>query len=401
MNSEITYPAAITTLIGLGIVGAVIAGVQTSAASGQADPGSPAAIVAPQAKETTAIPASAPKIRPEALGSAATGFPYKGTTFTDFVKTSYQQDPDASRPGFFAWMQDSYAKSKVRFKGMEQVGDLDGVLAGIRERYEATNDPEARTLLEKQTGAFCHKLIKKTIKHFSLDNGFEFYNVVDKGQRQCFLQSTLIAGMMQRAGMRAGVVMVTRSDKGEESNNGHAVTLVKLSDGDDLLVDASHKTPFIKQQGLMVADTNGGVYRYVAPHYAADGDKIDGYAPMGAATTVVATTGVAPLSLDFIRSQFDYYRGERTPGGFFAKEKTTEGLNDSERFFTRAIQEDPGNPLPAYALGRVELRLGKTDEARRQFELAYQLYDRYGFVPQGETEALGLVHEPPQALTMR
>ena len=59
------------------------------------------------------------------------------------------------------------------------------------------------------------------------------------GQRQCFLQSVLIAGLLQRMGISAGVAMVYRNPRGEESNNGHAVTLVKLPDGDDLVADAA------------------------------------------------------------------------------------------------------------------------------------------------------------------
>jgi len=408
MNTEITYPAILTSLIGLAVVGGVVAGSQTPPLPTDTDAmGAKPAVVVPATPAPTAVPTgeSMLRSRSEVVGGPETGYPYAGTVFSDFVATSYKQAPAAAdRPEFFAWMQKSYVDSDVRFKGMEKVNDLGQVLAAIKERYAAASDNDAKTLLEKQTGAFCHKLIKKTIKHFSLDHGFEFYSVVDHGQRQCFLQSILIAGMMQRAGMHAGVAMVTRSDKGEDSNNGHAVTLVKLSNGNDLLVDDSHKTPFIKQQGLMVADSTGEHYRYVAPRYAADGDQINAYASMGDANSTIPTAEVSPLGISFLHSQFDYYRGERTPGGFFAKAKTTAGLTDSERFFTRAINEDPGNPLPMYALGRVQLRLGAKDAARQQFVQAYQLYSHYGYVPQGEEEALGLVNAvptQPDVLSMR
>jgi len=54
-----------------------------------------------------------------------------------------------------------------------------------------------------------------------------------------------------------------------------------------------------------------------------------------------------------------------------------------------------------YALGRVELRLGKMDAARNQIEAAYKLYDRYGYVPQGAQEAIALVHAAPPAVMIR
>jgi hypothetical protein len=379
MNKEITFPVALTSLIGFGIVGGIVVSAPT-AASGQ-----------------TAAPA--PVSATPARGSDA--YAYRGPVFGEFVETSYKEAPKADRPEFYAWMQEAYDSSHVRFRTLETQNRLDGLLAAVRTRYDGLTDPEQKTLLEKQTGAFFHRVIKKTIRHFSLDRGFEFRNIVDRHERQCFAQATLIAALMQRAGMHAGVVMVTRSDKGEESNNGHAVTLVKLSNGHDLLVDASHKTPFIKQQGLMVADSATGAYRFVAPQYDVTGDQIVGYAPLSIAGPVVATAAVRDLDVPFMKSQFDYYRGERTPGGFFAKKKSTEGLADSERFFTRSIAEDPGNPLPAYALGRVELREGKNDEARKQIVAAYGLYSRYGYIPDGAREALALVQAAPQALTMR
>ena len=410
MNSEITYPTLVTSLIGLSIFGFAVVG-HRPVQSRPAENGSPIAAYVPQDTDRMALlpPASAPMVaQPKATQPAtaandgvATAYPYAGPVFSEFVRTSYDQAPDPDRPEFHAWMQRAYRESQVRFKGLEQVGDLDAVLAAIKAKYAAAPNNDSRTLLEKQTGAFCHKLIKKTIKHFSLNHGFEFYSVVDRGQRQCFLQSILIASMMQTAGMQAGVVMVTKSDKGKDSNNGHAVTLVKLSNGNDLLVDDSHKTPFIKQQGLMVAKPGAAPYCYLAPQYAADGDQIVGYAAMGADGVAFPTSAVAPLGVQFLKSQFDYYRGERTPGGFFAKAKTTAGLIDSQRFFTRSILEDPGNPLPIYALGRVDLRLGDIEAARQQILTAYQLYSRYGNVPQGEQEALALVHAEPEQLSMR
>jgi len=163
MNSEITFPAAVASLIGLGVVGAMVGHVQTPSASGQAVAQTAAPVAAASGQNATA-----PAV-PQKASDSDTGYPYAGTVFNEFVTTSYNEAPDLKRPEFHAWMQNAYAKSGVRFKGLEGTDDLDGALAAIRQRYESTTDPEAKTLLEKQTGAFCQnnkfKIItgKKTI----------------------------------------------------------------------------------------------------------------------------------------------------------------------------------------------------------------------------------------------
>lgn len=392
MKKEISLPVALISIIGFAAAAGVFVTGGT-AALGDGDPSTAPAGAKAVPAQAAPAPVGAPAVRVE--------FAYKTPAFEEFVATSYKESANPKRPEFYAQMESAYERGRVRFKRLESYKTLDSLLGAIGQKYAAAQTPEEKALLEKQTGAYCHKFIKKSIRHFSLDRGFEFYQAVDRGERQCFLQSTLLAGMMQRAGMNAGVVMVTKSDRGEESNNGHAVTLVKLSNGHDLLVDASHKTPFIRQQGLMVADAATGTYRFVAPQYDTTGDQIVSYAPMTTAVTPIPVNTVRALSVPFMKSQFDYYRGERTPGGFFAKQKSPEGLADSEKFFTRAIQEDAENPLPVYALGRVELRLGKMDAARNQIEAAYKLYDRYGYVPQGAQEAIALVHAAPPAVMIR
>ncbi len=88
---------------------------------------------------------------------------------------------------------------------------------------------------------------------FSLDRGYEFRHSVDRLERQCFLQSVLIAGLMQRMGMEAGVVMIYRNQKGEASNLGHATVVLKLDNGRDIMVDASDPHPFMRHRGVFAA----------------------------------------------------------------------------------------------------------------------------------------------------
>lgn len=377
----------IKTVLGITFTAAVTLGTSAflPTASQAGTPG------APHGRHQSAETAKAP------VASDPT-FPYHGTQFTQFIQTSYKE-AKKTPPDFYGWMDSAYKRSHIRFKGKENAPTLTALLASIKQSYLATNDTEKRSLLEKQTGAYLHKLVKKTIPKFSLDRGFEFYDVIQRGERQCYLQSTLVSGMMQAAGMKAGVVMIARNDHGQETNNGHAVTLIKMSDGRDLLVDVSHKKPFIKQQGFMVQDAGTGNYRYVSPQYAPDGGfTITGYAPMEAngVSDSVSLADVRPLPNSFMVSQFDYYRGERAAGGFFAKQKTDAGMEASAKYLQRAISEDSHNPLAQYVLGRVYLRQGKPADAKKQLVVAYREYDKYGFVPQGPRDSLALVHAAPQ-----
>ena len=331
---------------------------------------------------------------------APASFPYGGETFTSFITTSYKEAGATPPQDFYAWMDAAYIKSGVRFKGKEAYTTLKPLLAALKQQRAQTTDPEGRALLEKQTAGFLHAMIKKSIPKFSLDRGFEFFEAVERGERQCFLQSVLASGMLQAAGMDGGVVMVARNEKGQATNNGHAVALVNLSNGHDALVDISHHKPFIRQQGLMARDSKTGSYRYVEPQYAAQGDQIVAYKAMGNDKTFTPA-GISGLNNAFLRSQFDYYRGERAPGGFFAAKKTSDGLVESAQYLEKATREDPSNPLAVYALGRVYLRLNKPAEARKQILTAYRLYDTFGFVPQGPHDALALVKATPQVASAK
>ena len=85
---------------------------------------------------------------------------------------------------------------------------------------------------------------------------------------------------------------------------------------------------------------------------------------------------------------FDYYRGERTQGGFFETPTTTEGLQQSAVFLQKSVKENPRNPLAVYMLGHIYQKLGRTDAAISQYLAARDLYERAGWTPQGLKDAL-------------
>src|SRR5207244_2849315 len=120
----------------------------------------------------------------------------------------------------------------------------------------------------------------------------------------------LIAGLLQSADVYAGVAMVSKNIKGLAINNAHAVTLVKLANGKDIIVDASDPEPFARQKGLFVRTRD---YRYVEPAFEEDSSTILFYRA-AAGGQKIETRSVRTLDYEFLRSQFAYYRGERAPG---------------------------------------------------------------------------------------
>ena len=199
----------------------------------------------------------------------------------------------------------------------------------------------------RDAGAAVWKRIKKTITKFSLDRGFEFTNAVVTNERQCYLQSIIVAGELQKAGYNAGVAMVWNNPKGQTSNNGHAVAVVRTG-AKDIVVDCSEPKPFEVHKGLFMRMGDG--YKYVEPVYTPD-EWITGYRIVGTGETV-APSKLTLLDLPFLRSQFDYYRGERAIGGVIAKAKTPAGLAASEKFYRRSLAECPENPLTVAMLAR-------------------------------------------------
>ncbi|HEY3268025.1 MAG TPA: hypothetical protein VGM37_13955 [Armatimonadota bacterium] len=239
---------------------------------------------------------------------------------------------------------------------------------------------------ERRQAIDLHHWEKRAIPRFSLDRGFEFSSVVDRGERQCLLQSVLLAALLQKSGSDAGAVMVFRNGAGEESNIGHVVTLLKLSNGRDVLTDASHKEPFVRYTGLF-ARVRGFGYRFVEPIFASGTQDIVAY-------RLVATGRRTPLSsvrgLDtaYLRSQFAYYRGERTPGGILSGRPTSVGLEVQAKRLRESLAQCSANPISTYLLGRVCLKMGRLSEAYSLLDRACRLYREAGWVPIDPQEAL-------------
>jgi hypothetical protein len=320
-------------------------------------------------------------------------FAFRDKTFTSFVSDSYRQMPDAKAGSseFYRWLDTAYTKTRRTagpVPGVSASLSLPSALDAERTRLDEINGVSAQTKQEKQFAAWAHKTVKQAIPHFSLERGFEFYNMVHGGQRQCYSQSILIAGMLQRVGIPAGVVMVWKSLNGATSNNGHAVVVAQLSNGRHLLVDASEPMAFPRQQGLFVRQN--GQYLYVTPLFAKGDAEIVGYRRKSDRSRVSVDT-VQTLDLAFLKSQFYYYRGERAPGGIFDTKKTATGLSRSAKRLQAAIDLCPQNPLAVYMLGRVYQRQGNTKAAKTQFAQSYQQYSRFGYLPEGAMDAFEMI----------
>jgi len=316
----------------------------------------------------------------------AGSYPYRSAAFTTFIQDSYKESPSQGVQPFYDWLEAAYAKTPAaKLPGYQQLSLVEA-LAQRKQELAALKDVAARTKLELDTGAWLHKLVKSTILKFSLDRGFEFTYAVTNSERQCLLQSVLIAGMLQDMGIQAGAYMVWKNNKGQVSNLGHVTAIIKLSDGRDVEIDASEPTPFFTHQGIF-APINGK-YQFAQPVFNAD-NTISAYQVVATGQTV-KPAAVTPLSFDYLRSQFYYYRGERAPGGFLAAPKTPEGLAASQRFLEQAVQYAPENPLATYVLGSVLLREGQTQAARSYIQKGYQLYQQYGYIPDGPKAAMAL-----------
>ena len=352
---------------------------------------------------TPAAPSPAPVVAAESNKPSASDFapdfPFHGPAFSRFVADSYRQTGDSNADAqqaapFYRWIHDAYQQRTKRIGPLPGVGARPTLVEGLdaeRAHIAAIADPAAKTQAQEQVALWAHRAVKKMVPHFSLNHGFEFYNMANRGERQCLAQSVLVASLLQRAGVPTGVVMVWKSLKGEESNNGHCVAVAQLANGRHILVDASDKTPFARQQGLFLPVD--GKYEYVLPQYttAAGPSEIVGYTRRANGESV-ALADVTTMDIAFLNSQFDYYRGERAPGGIFAKAKTPSGLAESAEYLRQAITDCPDNPLAVYMLGNVYERLGKLDQARTQFAQAHEQYDRSGYIPQGEQDAYKRVH---------
>jgi hypothetical protein len=324
-----------------------------------------------------AMPATSPR---------RAAFAYRSAAFTQFLTDSYRAVPSRGVTPFYAWFEQAYTASTARLDGAAGLTDA---LALRARAVAAADDPDRRAREELETAVWAYRLIKATIPRFSLSRGYEFVWTVRYGERQCLLQSVLIAGLLQATGADAGVEMVWKNMMGQESNNGHAVTILRLADGRDVEIDASEPRPIATHQGVFAKTARTGTYQFLEPRFDRDG-FITAYRLAGAGAMVRARD-VQPLGIDFLRSQFYYYRGEQTPGGLVNGPATAAGLRAAAANLEISQRLDSRNPLAVYMLGRVFLRLGLLGVAKTQIIDGYRLYVKFGHVPAGPRTAYATV----------
>jgi tetratricopeptide (TPR) repeat protein len=305
--------------------------------------------------------------------SAGARLVYGGPEFAGLVAESYRYAGDDGLVPFTRWLEEAYA-SKTG-------GQLARAIHDARARVQAAPTAGERAARELDAARWLHGVVKAVLPHFNVDRGHEFANAVRYGERQCFLQSVLLASLLQAVGVPAGVFMVWQNPEGQKSNNGHATAFAVLSTGHSVLVDASYREPFVPHRGVFARA--GGRYRFLEPVHG-DGRRIEAYRSGGRRWETRAVVG---LDLEFLRSQFHYYRGERAPGGPLSSRPTAEGLAEAARFLREAQRVAPGNALAVYMLGNVYRRQGSLAEAREQYRRAYHLYAAYGHVPTGPAQA--------------
>ena len=201
-------------------------------------------------------------------------------------------------------------------------------------------------------------MVKTVMPNFSLDEGFEFTNAVAKGERQCLLQSVILAGLLQRAGMDAGIVMVWRNLRGEATNNSHCVTLVHLPTATTRNWTPPTPSPLSVTRACSANKTacatssrsSRGHPHHCRLHRFGSGQRL-------------TPRQVRPLQLAFVSSQFDYYRGERTPGGLLAAGAHPRRPDDRGELPPRRHSARPGErPGRLYA----GPRLAPAGQARRR-----------------------------------
>ena len=316
----------------------------------------------------TVLPAVA---KAPVMAPAGERYPYGGAAFTRLVADSDRVAGDGAPQEFYRWMDLVPLAQKSH--------GLLALMAAEKLKITRETTPARKAAEERVFSAHLHRMVKTVMPNFSLDEGFEFTNAVRKGERQCLLQSVLLAGLLQRAGVDAGIVMVWRNLRGQATNNSHCVTLVHLADGQDVELDASDPIPFVRHQGLL-GEQNG--LRDITPIFAGETPNIVAYKATGDGRRLT-TQEVRPLSYSFVQSQFDYYRGERAPGGLLSDQFTPDGLRTEANYLHAAIRRDPRNALAVYMLGRVSLKQGKPATARRELSQSLKLYADAGWTPDG------------------
>lgn len=290
---------------------------------------------------------------------------YAGQTFDGFVRESFQVVGKGKPADFYAYMERGFRR--------ETRG---GVTAWINlkrgELSASTDKPTTRLAIASEA----HRLIKRVIPKFSLDRGFEFAYTTNLGERQCFLQSVLLDSLLHRIGMESGTVMVYRNPKGAASNLGHACNLVRLSSDRAVLIDCSHAEAVISHQGLFLRVN--GKYTFVRPQY--QNRQIVAFWPAAGGGSIGPSVA-APLTIPYLGSMFDYYRGERVPNGLIAPNGTPEALAESVRHLERSVRRSDQNPLALFQLARAYARQGRKGQAQLRLDQAVKVYRAAGFTP--------------------
>lgn len=319
----------------------------------------------------------APSLAAPAFQSADLSF--GGAALKALAAESYQRT--GVQGDLMSWLDLAYLRAHRPLAGG---ATLEQALSRRRAQLQAAPTPAERDRLARETAAWAHALIKRAVPKFSLERGFELANFAATGERQCLSQSTVIAGLLQGAGLDAGLVMVWTSMTGEVSNLGHVTSVLRLPSGaGDLEVDASEPQPFATHPGVLA--WTGGGYRFLRATVG-PGGLITAYTPVGQ-DGQLQPRQTRFLSLAYIRSQYRYYRAERAPGGVLGTgtgRATASGLLASEQLLQEALAQEPHNALAASVLGTVWRKMGKVSEARQQYLRAAALYAAQGYTPAGQ-----------------
>ena len=326
------------------------------------------------------------------VAASVPSYPYGGPAFTRLILDSDRLAGQGTPTDFYRWLnQAPLAQASHGLMTMTYAE---------KQKLARLTTPASKADEQRAYCAKLHHMVKTIMPNFSLDEGFEFTNAVAKGERQCLLQSVILAGLLQRTGMDAGIVMVWRNLHGEATNNSHCVTLVHFADGTDGELDASDPVPFVTHQGLLGQENGLGKngLRDIQPIFAGDTPTIVGYKAAGDGHHL-SPRQVRPLPLAFVQSQFDYYRGERTPGGLLSPpaQITPAGLATEADFLHAALRRDPENALAVYMLGRVSLKQGQVALARRQLSQSLKLYAAAGWTPDGPRDLAAQILPPARS----
>lgn len=328
--------------------------------------------------------------------SAQEQYPYGSAAFDRFVRDSSAWSAEkGSKPDDFYKTFDAAARKvgeNSRADGLAQKGVV-GYLTAEKARIAGITAPADKAAAQTELSATVFRIVKKALPAFSLDRGFEFTSAAKSNERQCLLQAVLAAGMLQKAGVPAGIAMVWKSERGEISNLGHCIAVVRLADGNDRILDISSDRhtnfiPDLPHQGLFLADAKGDGYRFVEPQFDA-ARRITAYKLTGTGKRTPTDT-IALLDAAFVRSQFYYYRGERASGHLIWSPVEPATLPRSADALTRSIQICPQNPLAMYMLGKVLVWQGKAADAQPRFVEAHRLYRAQGRVPDSAQEVYAL-----------